>query len=101
MSVLVTVKMSGDVDTFRRALSERAGEFVKTSERGREAGAIHHQFGIGDGYVVVVDEWDTAEHFQAFFGDPELQTFIGEVGGDTSAPPEITVSETIESPDKF
>ncbi|HLY34850.1 MAG TPA: hypothetical protein VKQ07_09985 [Jatrophihabitantaceae bacterium] len=101
MSVLVTVKMNGDVDTFRRALSERSGEFVKISSRGRESGAVHHQFGIGDGYVLVVDEWDSAEQFQAFFSDPELQQFIGEVGGDTSAPPEITVVEAVASADKF
>ena len=81
MSVLVTIKMIVDVDTFRRALSERSGEFVKNSERGRESGAVHHQFGVGDGYVLVVDEWESAEKFQAFFSDPELQKFIGEVGG--------------------
>src|SRR5438105_15593165 len=101
MSVLVTIRMNGDVDTFRRALSERSGEFAKNSERGRESGAVHHQFGVGDGYVLVVDEWESAEKFQAFFSDPELQKFIGEVGGDTSAPPDITVVEAVASADKF
>jgi hypothetical protein len=30
-----------------------------------------------------------------------LQEFVAAVGGDTSTPPEITVSEAIESPDQF
>ena|SRR5882757_8017197 len=101
MSVLVTIKMNGDTDIFRKSLAERADEVVTISEHGKASGAIHHQFGIGDGFVLVVDEWDTVEHFQAFFGDPKLQTFIGEIGGDTSMPPEITVTEAIDSPDKY
>ena len=48
-------------------------------------------FGIGDGIVVIVDEWETAEQFQQFFSNPELQAFIGTVGGDTSSPPQVIV----------
>ncbi len=36
-------------------------------------GAIHHRFGVGDGFVLVVDEWETIEQFQQFFSNPELQ----------------------------
>ena len=101
MTVLITAKMKGDVATFRRAIEERAGEFEKVAQRGRESGAIHHRFGVGDGYVLVIDEWESAEQFEKFFGDPDLQAFVGTVGGDTSVPPEITVSEAISSADEF
>ncbi len=101
MSVLITAKIKGDTAMFRRSMSDRAGEFEKTAERGREAGALHHRFGIGEGYVLVVDEWETAEQFEKFFGDPELQAFIGSVGADASTAPEITVTEAISSPDQF
>lgn len=101
MSVLITVKVPGDTARFRAALTERADEFVAISEKGRAAGALHHRFGIGDGYVLVVDEWSSPDQFEAFFGDPALQEFIGSVGGDTSAPPDINVTEAIASADSF
>lgn len=101
MSVLITVQVAGDTEKFRASLAERAGEFDKIAARGKAAGAIHHRFGIGDGYVLVIDEWESAGQFQEFFGDPELQAFIASVGGDTSAPPAITVAEAVESSDQF
>jgi quinol monooxygenase YgiN len=101
MSVLITVKLRGDVEKFRASLTERADDSDAIAERGRAAGAIHHRFGVGDGYVLVSDEWESPEQFEKFFGDPELQSFIGSVGGDTSTPPEITVAEAVESSDAF
>jgi hypothetical protein len=101
MSVLVVAKVSGDVATFRKALVERADEFAANGERARGVGAIHHRFGIGDGYVLVVDEWETPQDFEKFFGDPDLQAFIASIGGDTSAPPELSITEAISSPDQY
>jgi quinol monooxygenase YgiN len=100
MSVLVTGKFHGDTAKFRQALADRAGEFEKIAEMARTAGGIHHRFGVGDGFVVIVDEWASTEQFQQFFAQPDLQAFIGSVGADP-APPEITVSEAISSPDEF
>jgi hypothetical protein len=100
MSVLVTIKFQGDTAVFRQALADRAEEFVKMSERGRSSGAIHHRFGVGDGFVLVVDEWQSADDFQRFFSDPELQSFIGSAGA-APVPPEITITEAIASPDEF
>lgn len=99
MSVLVVIKVPGDTDVFRKALVDRADEFAATGERAKAAGAIHHRFAVGDGFVVVVDEWETAEQFKAFFGDPALQQFIGEIGA--SGPPETLFSEAVSSPDEF
>ncbi|HZZ96786.1 MAG TPA: hypothetical protein VFE19_07220 [Jatrophihabitantaceae bacterium] len=101
MSVLVVMKVSGDVATFRKAIVERRDEFAAVGERARGAGAIHHRFGVGDGYVLVVDEWETPQDFEKFFGDPDLQAFIGSIGGDTSAPPEMTITEAVSSADEF
>jgi quinol monooxygenase YgiN len=66
----------------------------------RSAGGVHHRFGIGDGFVVMVDEWETAGQFQQFFAHPDLQAFIGSVGADP-APPQITVAEAVASPDQY
>jgi len=61
MSVLVTVKVPGDVDIFTKSVQERGEEFAAIAE----------------------------------------QAFIAEVGGDTSVPPEITVTTSIDSADRF
>jgi quinol monooxygenase YgiN len=100
MSVLVTGKFQGDTAKFRQALVDRAGEFEKIAGMARAEGGIHHRFGIGDGFVMIVDEWASAEHFQRFFANPDLQAFIGSVGADP-APPEITLTEAISSPDQY
>ena len=100
MSVLVIGKFQADVGQFRQALTDRADEFVKIGEGSRSAGAIHHRFGIGDGFVVLVDEWESVEQFQQFFAHPELQAFIGSIGA-APAPPEITISEAVTSQDQF
>jgi hypothetical protein len=100
MSVLVIGKFHGDTAKFRQALVDRSDEFAKIGESARGAGAIHHRFGIGDGFVVVQDEWESIEHFQRFFADPSLQAFIGSVGADP-APPELIVSEAVSSSDQF
>jgi hypothetical protein len=100
MSVLVIGKFQGDTAKFRQAMADRAGEFTKITDRSRSEGAIHHRFGIGDGFVVIVDEWETVEQFQRFFSDPDLQAFIGSVGA-APAPPEITVAAAVASADQF
>jgi len=100
MSVLVIGKFRGDTDVFRKSLTERAGEFEKYGAAARAAGGIHHRFGVGDGFVMVVDEWESVEQFQQFFGNPELQAFIGSIGA-APEPPEMTVCEAVTSADQY
>jgi quinol monooxygenase YgiN len=99
MSVLVIGKVQGDTAKFRQALAERGEEFAKFVGISRASGAIHHRFGIGDGFVVFQDEWESAEQFQRFFADPSLQAFIATIGAE--APPELIVSEAVNSSDEF
>jgi hypothetical protein len=100
MSVLVIGKFQGDIAKFRQSLADRAGEFAKIADMARSAGGIHHRFGIGDGFIVIVDEWESAGDFQQFFANPDLQAFIGSIGADP-APPQITITEAIASPDQY
>ena len=100
MSVLVVGKFQGDTAKFRQAMVERADEFVAIADGARKVGAIHHRFGIGDGVVMIVDEWETAAQFEAFFSDPALQQFISEIGA-AGGPPDITFGEAVSSPDQF
>jgi hypothetical protein len=100
MSVLIITKVQGDTAKFSQALTDRASEFTQIADRARSVGAIHHQFGVGDGYVMIVDEWETADDFQKFFTDPDLQAFVASVGG-AAGPPEVTVSTAMQTPDRF
>jgi len=100
MTVLVIGRFQADTAKFRESLTERADDFAKIADAAQAAGGIHHRFGIGDGVVVIVDEWKSVDHFQKFFSDPDLQAFIGSVGG-APAPPEIIVCEAVASPDQF
>ena len=100
MSVLIVGKFQGDTAKVRQAFVDRADEFVKIADEAKGAGAIHHRFGIGDGMVMIVDEWESVEKFEKFFSNPDLQVFIGSIGA-APAPPELTVTEAVTTPDQF
>ena len=101
MTVLVQMRMDGDTEIFAKSLTERADEYRAIAEQAKAAGAVHHRFGIGDGYVLVSDEWVTEQAFLDFLTRPDLQQFISEVGGDVTQPPDVLITEAIESPDQF
>ena len=101
MSVVIALKFQGDVATFRQALADHSEEFAKFSAEAKgSGGGIHHRFAVGDGFVLVVDEWESVEHFQKFFANPDLQALIDKSGA-AQAPPEITIGEAISSPDQY
>jgi quinol monooxygenase YgiN len=100
MSVLITAKFLGDTAKFRQALADRADDLARFAGLSRSAGAIHHRFGVGDGFVLVVDEWQTAEQFQQFMANPDLQAFIAQMGA-APALPEVTITDAVDSSDQF
>jgi len=101
MSVIITLKFQGDVVKFRQALTDHGDQFAKmAAEAKASGGGIHHRFAVGDGFVLVVDEWETAEHFQKFFANPDLQALVA-MSGAAPQPPEITIAEVVSSPDEY
>ena len=100
MSVIITAKFPGDVAKFRQALTEHGDQFAKMAQDAKASGGgIHHRFAVGDGFVLVVDEWQSAAHFQKFFANPDLQALIAMAGA--AGGPEITVAEAISSADEY
>ena len=100
MSVVITLKFPGDVAKFRQAITEHADQFAKmASEAKASGGGIHHRFAVGDGFVLVVDEWETVEHFQKFFANPDLQALVMAAGA--TGEPEVTVAEAVTSADQY
>ena len=101
MSVVITLKFQGDVAKFRQALTDHGEQFAQMAEEAKASGGgIHHRFAVGDGFVLVVDEWETVEHFQRFFANPNLQALVA-MSGAAPEPPEITIAEAISSPDAY
>ena len=102
MSVLVTLRIAGDAKSIEQALTSDPDRLKQVSDRARSKGAKRHAFYAstdGNG-VLVVDEWESAEAFQQFFGESqEIAQMMGE-GGVTSQP-EATFWNELDTPDKF
>ena len=66
----------------------------------KKQGAIHHGFAAGEGQMVVIDEWDTAEHFNGFFG---CHSGVAKVTNDrgVQGPPTVQVFEKGETRGTF
>ena len=99
MSVLVTMRVSGDTEQFRRYISTDADFMRKIADEAKVQGAIHHRFGVGDGFVLVVDEWENVDSFRRFFQRDDIAQAILAAGA--RGEPEITITEAIETPDQF
>ncbi len=100
MSVLMTMRVQGDTNQFRSFMERRADDLRAIADQAREAGCLHHRFGIGDGFVLVVDEWESAEHFQRFFdGNEQLAAVMRDAG--VQSEPEISFADAVASPDQF
>lgn len=100
MSVLITLTVPADTEAFRAFAAENPDKLTAIADRGRELGAIHHRFGIGNGNVIVIDEWENAEAFQSFFEDNEEIAAVMQAAG-ASGPPQVSVYEALETADQF
>jgi heme-degrading monooxygenase HmoA len=100
MSVLMTMRVQGDTEKFRQFVENNADEMRRISDDARSKGCLAHQFGIGDGYVLVIDEWESPEAFQSFFeGNAEVENVMRESGA--QGEPEISFAEAVDSADRF
>jgi hypothetical protein len=100
MSVLVTMRVSGDTDKFREFVAREPDRLRKIADAARASGCIHHRFGVGDGYVVVVDEWETADAFQQFFKtNPDIPDVMRDAGA--QGEPEFDFTDAVETADQF
>jgi heme-degrading monooxygenase HmoA len=100
MSVLMTMRVPGDTERFRQFFDSEGDRLKQIADQARQQGCLHHRFGIGDGYVLVLDEWESPEQFQRFFeGNEEIETVMRESGA--QGEPEISFTEALGTPDQF
>ncbi len=100
MSVTVIVKFVVDPKMFGEAHRERAAEFAAVSGDGKAQGCLHHRFVVGEDHVLAVDEWESAEAFQNFFANQTEIPGLMQAAG-VSAPPEVSVYQSLNSADSF
>lgn len=100
MSVVMTMRVNADTEAFRNFVRSNVDLLMGISEDARSNGCIHHQTAVGDGYVMVIDEWETADAFMGWFKDNEaVARVMGEAG--VQGEPEISIGEALKSPDEF
>ncbi len=100
MSVLMTFRAVGDPAELERRAAANPDGMRALAESARPHGLISHRFfGTDDGDIMVLDEWETAEGFHAFFAEhPEIRAMMGEVG--VTAAPEIKFWRALETHDE-
>jgi len=102
MTVLVTLRITGDPIRIEQALKSDPERLMEIAERAKAKGALHHRFyANADGSeALVVDEWESAEAFQQFFGEsPDIGAMMGEAG--VTSEPEAKFFHRLDTPDQF
>ena len=98
MSVIMTLRVSGDPDKLERLAAENPGTISGIAERAKGHGLIAHRFYGSEGQIMVVDEWPDAASFQAFFAAEEAT--IGPMMEQVAtSEPEITFWHKLETGD--
>ena len=100
MSVIVVGKMKTDPANIKKLWANRTADFEAVANEARAAGALHHRWGFGDGFITIIDEWPDAATFESFFsGNTRIPSLMQE--GGVQGPPEFTIVEAVEGPDQF
>jgi quinol monooxygenase YgiN len=98
VSVIMTLRVSGDPDKLEQLAQESADTIRAISERAQAAGVIAHRFYGSEGQIMVVDEWPDPESFQQFFAAEQetIGPMMAQVG---AGEPEITFWRKLETGD--
>jgi quinol monooxygenase YgiN len=88
-----------DTARFEAFMAANGERVVELSEKAKASGCLRHRFAVGDGQVVVVDEWESPEQFEAFISSPAIQAVMGEMGAQGA--PQVTVANAKGFPGEF
>ena len=101
MSVIMTLRVSGDPEELERRAAGNPEGMRAILEKAKSHGLIAHRFYGAPGQLLVVDEWPDPESFQRFFEEAraEIEPMMAEVGA--TAEPEVMFWRELNSGDAY
>jgi quinol monooxygenase YgiN len=99
VGTLIVMTVQGDTAQFEAFMAANRDRVVELGEKAKASGCLGHRFAVGEGQVVVVDEWESPEQFEAFISAPEIQAVMGEMGA--QGEPQVTVANAKGFPGEF
>lgn len=100
MTVLVTLRITGDPAKLEAHAAEHQDELQALIGRAQEKGATHHTFYGSGREVLVVDEWPDEETFKRFYDD-EQETIAPMVATADGGEPEVKFWHKLDTKDEF
>jgi heme-degrading monooxygenase HmoA len=95
----MTLRVGGDGTKIEAIASEDPAVLQKIVDRAKEHGLISHRFFGTEDEILVVDEWPSAEAFQAFFdASPEIPEVMDRAG--VTSQPEIKFWRKLDTKDE-
>ena len=99
MSVIVTLRVSGDAAAFEEQVAAQADAIARIMDVAKRQGLIAHRWYGADGEFMAVDEWPDEESFQAFFDEAQLDIRPVMQAAGVTSPPDVTFWRTLETND--
>jgi len=100
MSVLVTLRVKGDAAALEARTAANPAAMQAILDKAIPHGLISHRFYASGDQLLVVDEWETAEGFQAFFHEAtEIPGLMADAG--VTEEPEVTFWRKLDTHDDY
>jgi hypothetical protein len=96
---MVVMTAPADTEKFEAYMAANSARISEISESAKAAGSTGHRFAVGDGQIVVVDFWDSAEQFQTFISNEAVQSVMGEMG--VLGEPVVTIANAKGFPGEY
>jgi hypothetical protein len=101
MSVMMGMVVEADPARFEQVAKDNADLMKSISERGKQAGAIHHQFYASKDAILIVDEWPDEASFLGFYeaSGADIGSLMEQAG--VTAQPTPNFWRPLDTSDKF
>jgi heme-degrading monooxygenase HmoA len=82
MSVLMTMRVTGDGAQAEKLAAEEPGAYAEVLEMAKRHGVISHRFYATADEILVLDRWPDEDAFHAFFGEAKssIERIMSSVG---------------------
>lgn len=99
VGVLIVMTVPADTAQFESFVAGNKQLIEESTEKAKAGGCTSHLFAVGEGQIIVVDQWESTEQFRTFIGSPEIQQVLGQMGA--TGEPQITVGAAKGFPGEF